>query len=63
VARAARTREVVLIDDVTQEPDFLPSDLLLETRSELAIPDDHGDELLGVLNVEDDEVSRFSRKM
>ncbi len=60
VARAARARELVLINDVSQEPDFLPSDLLLETHSELAIPMIMGDELLGVLNVEDDEVSRFS---
>jgi PAS domain S-box-containing protein len=60
VARAARSRQVVLADDVSVEPDFLPNDLLPESRSELVIPMIIGDELLGVLNVEDDETGRFS---
>jgi PAS domain S-box-containing protein len=60
VARAARTREVVRVNDVSVEPDFMGDDLLPNTRSEMAIPIIIGDELLGVLNVEDDEIGRFS---
>ncbi|MCD4685208.1 MAG: GAF domain-containing protein, partial [Anaerolineae bacterium] len=38
VARAARTGEAVLVENVTTAADFLPNPLLLETRSEMAIP-------------------------
>ena len=35
VARAARDREAVLVNDVTQDPSWLPNDVLPETKSEL----------------------------
>jgi HAMP domain-containing protein/putative methionine-R-sulfoxide reductase with GAF domain len=38
VARAARERRGVTVNDVTQAPDFLPNPLLPDTRSELAVP-------------------------
>jgi signal transduction histidine kinase len=60
VARAARTRQGVIANDVTLEPDFLPNPLLPHTRSELAVPMIVGDELIGVLDVQSDQVNRFT---
>ncbi|MCS6836509.1 MAG: GAF domain-containing protein [Anaerolineae bacterium] len=60
VARAARTRQVVISNDVTQEPDFLPNPLLPETRSEMAVPMIVGDELIGVLDVQASVINRFT---
>jgi signal transduction histidine kinase len=52
VARAARSKEIVLANDVTQEPDFLPNPLLPETRSEVAVPAIAGGAVLGVFDVQ-----------
>jgi len=60
VARAARTRQGVLINDVMQDPGFLPNPLLPETRAEMAIPMIVGDRLLGVLDVQSERVGRFT---
>jgi PAS domain S-box-containing protein len=60
VARAARTRQGVVSNDVMQEPDFLPNPLLPETRAEMAIPLIAGDRVLGVLDVQSERVGRFS---
>ncbi|NUM44970.1 MAG: GAF domain-containing protein [Anaerolineales bacterium] len=60
VARAARTRQGVLANDVTQTPDFLPNPLLPETRSELAVPLLVRDEVLGVLDVQSTQVNAFT---
>ncbi|MCL4528945.1 MAG: GAF domain-containing protein [Chloroflexi bacterium] len=60
VARAARTRKPVIINDVLNDPDWLPNPLLPETRAELAVPMIVGDELLGVLDVQADHVDAFS---
>ncbi len=59
VARAARERQPVIINDVTSEPDHLPNPLLPETKSEMAIPMLVGDELVGVLDVQSAERGRF----
>jgi|GEM_PF-1904136 len=60
VARAAREREGVIINDVRAEPDFLPHPLLPETRSELAVPLIAGDQVLGVFDVQHNTVNRFT---
>ncbi len=60
VARAARDREPVVVNDVTRAPDFLPNPLLPRTRSELAVPMIVGDEVIGVLDVQADKVGYFS---
>ena len=60
VARAARTRQAVISNDVTQEPDFLPNPLLPDTRSEMAVPMIVGDELIGVLDVQAATINRFT---
>lgn len=56
VARAARERKVVIVDDVTQAPDFLPNRLLPDTRSEMAIPLIVGERLLGVFDIQSNKV-------
>ncbi|MAT95693.1 MAG: hypothetical protein CL608_00885 [Anaerolineaceae bacterium] len=60
VARAARTRTGVVINDVQAEPGFLPHPLLPETRAEMAVPLVVGEEVLGVLDVQADSVDRFT---
>ncbi|MCE7937858.1 hypothetical protein DCC79_08305 [bacterium] len=60
VARAAQTRDVVLVDDVASDPAFLPNPLLPETRSEVAVPLIAPSGLVGVLDVQDDQPGRFS---
>jgi HAMP domain-containing protein len=60
VARAARGRKGVTVNDVTQAPDFLPNSLLPNTRSELAVPLIVGDKVLGVFDVQSDQAGRFS---
>jgi GAF domain-containing protein len=60
VARAAREQKGVIVNDVTQAPDFLPNPLLPDTRSELAVPMIVGGTLLGVFDVQSDQVGRFT---
>jgi len=60
VARAARTRKIVAISNTKKETGFLPNPLLPETRSEVAVPLVAGDEVLGVLDVQDSQVERFT---
>jgi PAS domain S-box-containing protein len=59
VARAARTRQAVIINDVRAEPDFMPNELLPDTRAEMAVPIIAGDKVLGVFDVQSDRPSRF----
>src|SRR5258706_1925693 len=60
VARAARERKGVTVNDVTQAPDFLPNPLLPNTRSELAVPMIVGSRVIGVFDVQSDIVGRFT---
>lgn len=50
MARAVRTREVVVLPDVSLEPEFIR--VLPNAQSEIAVPLVHGERVLGVLNVE-----------
>jgi GAF domain-containing protein len=59
-ARAARTRQGVIVNDVRQDPYFLAHPLLSETRSEMAVPMIAGDRLLGVIDVQDTQINRFT---
>jgi PAS domain S-box-containing protein len=61
VARAARERRAVLVTDTSLDSDFMPHPLLPQTRSEIAVPLIAGDKTLGVLDVQDDRVDRFSQ--
>ncbi len=61
VARAARERQAVLVDDTTLVSDFMPNPLLPQTRSEMAVPLIFGDKVIGVLDVQDDQAHRFTQ--
>jgi len=61
VARAARTREPVLVNDVATAPDFLPNLLLPRTQAEVAVPLVMGDRVLGVFDVQADQVDFFTQ--
>ncbi len=61
VARAARSKENVVVHDVTAAPDFLPNPLLPDTKSEVAVPLLVGDQVLGVFDVQHDEVNYFTQ--
>jgi len=60
VARAARTRIGAVVNDVRADADFLPHPLLPETRSEQAVPMIVGDKVLGVLDVQSEQLNRFT---
>lgn len=62
VARAARERQAVIVNDVRSVPDFLSNPLLPDTRSEIAVPMIVGDKVLGVFDVQSDKVSGFTKE-
>jgi PAS domain S-box-containing protein len=61
VARAGRTRQPVVASDVQTEEGFMPNPMLPDTRSEAAIPLVSGERLLGVLDMQDEQVDRFTQ--
>jgi putative methionine-R-sulfoxide reductase with GAF domain len=60
VARAARERNGVTVNDVREAPDFLPNPLLPNTRSELAVPMIVGGMVIGVFDIQSDQIGRFT---
>lgn len=62
VARAARERQAVIVEDVRQEPGFLPNPALPETRSEMAVPMIVGDKVLGVFDVQSNQPNGFTNE-
>ncbi len=62
VARAGRTRQAVIVNDVRSDPGWLPNPLLPDTVSELAVPMIVGDQLLGILDVQSERVNAFTEE-
>ncbi len=60
VARAARTRQAVIVNNVRSDPGWLPNPILTETASEMAVPMIVGDQLLGVLDVQSERLNAFT---
>lgn len=60
VARAARTHQVVVINDVKQSPSFMANPLLPDTQAEMAVPIMVGPDILGVLDVQDSHSGAFT---
>lgn len=60
VARAARTRHGVIVNNVQADPGFLPHPLLPDTHAEMAVPMIVGNQLIGVFDVQASEVGRFT---
>jgi PAS domain S-box-containing protein len=62
VARAARSRQGVIVNHVRQSPDWRPNPLLPDTHSELAVPMLAGETLIGVLDVHASRVDYFTEE-
>ncbi|MCL4823031.1 MAG: GAF domain-containing sensor histidine kinase, partial [Anaerolineales bacterium] len=62
VARAARERKTVIVNDARAEPGFLPNPLLPDTRSEMAVPMIVGEQMIGVFDVQSERAHRFSEE-
>ena len=62
VARAAREQQAVIVNDVRDDPFFLPNPLLPETRSEMAVPMIVADKVLGVFDVQSDKQDGFTKE-
>jgi len=62
VARAARTRRAVIVNDVRSEGGWLANPLLPDTASEMAVPLVIGDRVLGVLDVQSHRLNAFTEE-
>jgi GAF domain-containing protein len=52
VGRCAETNTAVLVSDVSQDPNWMPNYWLSDTQSEASVPIAIGDQVLGVLDVQ-----------
>jgi GAF domain-containing protein len=62
VARAARSGEVVRVDNVRLDENWLPNPLLPDTWSEMAVPIQLEGVVVGVLDVQSDRVAAFDEQ-
>lgn len=62
VARAARTRQPVVVNNVHNDPGWLPNAMLPNTAAELAVPLVIGEEVLGVMDVQSEHLDAFSEE-
>lgn len=62
VARAARTGQPVIVNDVHNDPDWLANPDLPKTAAEMAVPLLIGNQVLGVLDVQSDRMDAFSEE-
>ena len=57
VARAAREGRIVRVENVKDDPNWLPNPLLPETQAEMTVPVMLGSNVIGVLDVQSDRVA------
>ncbi|MCP4363386.1 MAG: GAF domain-containing protein [Chloroflexi bacterium] len=62
VARAVRTRQGIIENNVRRTIDFLPHPLLPQTQSEMAIPMIMGDKIIGVLDLQANTTDKFTQE-
>jgi PAS domain S-box-containing protein len=60
VGRAAAAMAPVMVNDMVREPNLLPNPLLPETRSEMAIPVQVEERLLGVIDLHSTQANAFT---
>lgn len=60
VGRSAGTNKAVVAEDATADPGWLPNPLLPDTKSEAAIPMAIGERVIGVLDVQQNNVNGFT---
>jgi len=56
VAQAAREAHIITVENVRDDPTWLPNPLLPDTQSEMAVPVMLGSEVVGVLDVQSEKV-------
>lgn len=61
VGKVARQRELVFIPNVEDDDNWLANPLLPETKTEMTLPIMLGDELLGILDVQNNEVDGLAQ--
>jgi GAF domain-containing protein/HAMP domain-containing protein len=61
VGKTAIKGEAILVENVDEFPGFIRNPLLPDTRAELAVPLRKGETILGVLDVQSEEVGGFNR--
>jgi GAF domain-containing protein len=61
IAEAARTGQPVLVEDVLDDPRYLPVEDLPDTRAELAVPIEVKGRVIGTLDVQSDQPSAYDR--
>ncbi len=62
VGRAAQSGTAVFVPDTQRDPSWSPNPLLPETRAELAIPIMIGEEVLGALDIQHNELNKLSQQ-
>ncbi len=61
VQLVAQTGQSILVNDVAQSADFVPHPKLPHTKAELAVPFNTGTIIVGVLDIQSDEVNSFTK--
>src|SRR5206468_1811763 len=62
IGRCLRTQRPVLCNDIEADPDYVPSNETFDVRSELTAPVFVGDELWGVIDLEELEADAFDQE-
>ncbi len=62
IGQAAATNKAILVPDVSQEEGWLPNPLLPDTKAETAVPIVLGDEVIGVLDVQQNQVDGLGQQ-